>query len=529
MSRMPLLLAICASAFGQPGGALTGRVVSTLRNEPVAGAQVTLRGVASDKPQTYITQTDALGRFSISNILPGVYEPRPAKSGYEQRTPDRFATAADFPPVTIEAGKPAGPVVLHLIPDSVVAGRVLDADGDPVRRATVELQRYQYVAGKKQLQGVRTAQTDDLGQYRLFHVPPGKYFLHVDPQQGGRMMFGGMPVTGDSFANGLGPVFYPDSPDAGHATELELAPGAEIDGIDLRLAPTRLYSIRGKLETSENGWNVFAQRLEGTFRAVYPTRYENGDYIVQNLPPGKYVISGQIFPPRNKTEDPGTTKYAREVVEIVDRNLEHVDLTFEPAVKIAGIVQGDNGASPQNVNGVNLSPPEPVMQGASAQVKKDGTFSVDVAPGIYYLRAIGPRVYVKSVLTGKDPLPDRTIDTAHLSGDLTVIVSADFGKVEGKVLDDTGKPVYNADVTLIPDQSRSDWQERFRSALTKFDGSFSFANIEPGDYRVYSWLAVEQGAPQDAEFRKPYEDRAIAIKVASGSSQTLELKVISAK
>jgi hypothetical protein len=133
---------------------------------------------------------------------------------------------------------------------------------------------------------------------------------------------------------------------------------------------------------------------------------------------------------------------------------------------------------------------------------------------------------LKSVLTGNDALPDRTIDTSRLSGDLTLVVSSDFGKVEGTVVDDAGKPVYNADVTLIPDQRRNDWQERFRSVLTKPDGKFSLASVEPGEYRLYSWLGVEQGAPQDAEFRKPFEDRAVVVKVEPNGKQSFELKAI---
>lgn len=524
----------CGLAWAQAGGSLSGRVVSTLQNEPVAGVQVTLRGLDGDKPQTYITQTDSQGRFTINNIVPGTYEPRPNKTGYEQRMPDHFATAADFPPVAITAGKAAEPLVLRLIPDGVIAGRVIDPDGDPVRRSLVELQHYQYVAGKKQLQPVRSAQTDDRGQYRLFHIPPGKYYLHVNPQQGMAVAVPGGFLSRQDAGNGLGPVYYPDSPDALHATQLDLAPGAEIDGIDIRLAQTRLFSVRGKMGVTpgENGWNIFIQPLNGPFRGNYPTYYENGDYIARNLPPGKYVINGQIFPSRRNSDNPARNegqKYAREVVEIVDRDLEHVDLNFAPAVKITGAIKPEGGATAQSVNGVNFMPENDsdfIQQGGSAPVKKDGTFTTEVAPGKWRVRAFGQKIYVKSVLVGNEPLPDRVIDTSRLSGNVTIVVSDEFGKVEGKVLDENGKPVYNADVTLIPDQSRPDSQERFRSQLTKYDGSFSMTNVEPGAYRAFAWLAVEQGAPQDAEFRKPYEASGVDVKVASGSSKSLELKVI---
>src|SRR5215469_10573175 len=265
MTRACLLLVAAALlASAQSGGALSGRVINTTHGEPVVGATVTLRGLDEGPAQTYITETGADGRFSIANMVPGAYEPRPSKPGYEQRTPDHFATAKDFPPVTVEAGKAAEPIELRLIPDGVVAGRVIDSDGDPVRRASVEAEQYGYAGGKKQLRTVRGAQTDDRGEYRLYHLAPGKYWLHVQPNSRRnipqpRPMPGSVQLQNMPPQTGLAPAYYPGSPDVNHATELQLTPGAELDGVDIRLTPERLYSIRGRV-AQENGRNysVFA-------------------------------------------------------------------------------------------------------------------------------------------------------------------------------------------------------------------------------------------------------------------------------
>lgn len=540
MRALLLLFAAALGCHAQTGGFVSGRVLSTLRNEAIAGATVTLRGLASEHPQTYITETDAEGRFFVANMAPGVYEPRPAKPGFEQRTPNHFATADDFPPVTIEAGKTAPAILLHLIPDGVIAGRVTDSEGEPVRRAQLEVERYQYVSGKKQLQPVRSAQTDDHGQYRLYHLPPGKYYLHAEAgpqmfpggfgffQSGAMRMVGNPGVLNNAPAiNGLGAVFYPESPDAAHATQIEVAPGAEIDGMDVRLLQQRLYSIRGKtgMANGEQNWSVFAQSLDGKMHPNFPTSFGAGEYEVKGVPPGKYVIIGQQFPARNNDGTP--RKYAREKVEVIDRDVEHVDLTFSPGATLKGVVKAEGGVALKDVAfNFNPSPEESMIGGAQARAKEDGSFSVDLGPGVYRLRVFSPKYYIKSLLIGKAASPDRTIDAAHPAGDLTLIVSDDFGKVEGTVVDDSGKLVYNANVTLIPDQKRPDWEERFRSGLTKTDGKFSFSNVEPGEYRAYAWLGVEQGAPQDADFRKPFEDRGVTIAVTPGNSRPLTLKVI---
>jgi protocatechuate 3,4-dioxygenase beta subunit len=530
-------------AAAQTGGTVTGRVTSTLHGEAVAGATVTLRGIDDGPTQTYIMETGSDGRFSIANIAPGTYEPRPSKTGYQQRLPDHFATAKDFPPLTIEAGKTEA-VELRLIPDGVIAGRVLDNDGDPVRRAQVEAQQYGYAGGKKQLRTMRNAQTDDRGEYRLFYLPPGRYFLRVMPQPGRNQP---MPMPGprvaiadaNGYQTALGPAYYPGIADAARATELQLAPGLELDGIDVRLSPQRLYSIRGRilLDGPKGQVSIYAQNLSETGGRMGmggmgmngSTHTEGDQYELSGIPSGRYAVIGQQF---QNPQQRSLMQYARQVVDVVERDVDHADLVFSQGKTIKGVVRAEGSASLKDVSNVILAPEDSGMMmnvsGANARVAPDGTFTIDAPPGVYHPRVNGRQVYLKAVLVGKEAAPDKKIDTEHLSGDLTLVVSADYGKVEGTVLDDAGKPVYNADVTLIPDQRQEDWQQRFRSTLTKADGKFSFAAVEPGEYRAYAWLGVEQGAPQDAEFRKPFEDRAVVVKVEGNGRQTLELKAIQA-
>jgi protocatechuate 3,4-dioxygenase beta subunit len=531
------LMAAALVASAQSGGAVSGRVINTTHGEPVAGATVTLRGLDEGLAQTYITETAADGRFSVANMVPGTYEPRPSKPGYEQRTPDHFATAKDFPPVTVEAGKAAEPIELRLIPDGVIAGRVVDDEGDPVRRASVEVQQYGYAGGKKQLRTTRGAQTDDRGEYRIYHLAPGKYWLHVQPTQRRnqpmpRMMQGSVQQQNMPALTGLAPAYYPGSADVSHATELQLAPGAELDGIDIRLTPERLYSIRGRVavEANNHNYSVYAQSLSVPMnRNGFPMRMENDHYELMGVPPGRYAVIGQQFPMPQPGQPPHDQRqYAHQTVEVVDRDVDNIDLTFEPGTTIKGIVKAEGSASVKDVGNVNLNPADStaMMFGAGTRVEADGTFTLETAPGVYNVRANGRMVYVKTVMNGKEVLPDRKIDTSRFSGSLTLVVSNDYGKVEGTVMDEAGKPVFNADVTLIPDQRQSDWQERFRSGLTKADGKFSIATVQPGEYRVYAWQGVEQGAPQDAEFRKPYEDRAVAMKVDANGKQAVDLRVI---
>lgn len=537
MMRTPwIILAAALGAAAQSGGMVSGRVGNSVNGDAIGGATVTLRGMGEGTEETYITETGADGRFAIRNIAPGVYEPRPSKQGYEQRKSNHFATANDFPPVTVEAGAPAAPIELKLIPDGVVAGRVVTADGDPVRRAQVQLEEYRYAGGKKQLMAARTMATDDRGQYRIYNAPPGKYYLHVAPgnQMGRGMTFG--PDAQPQLQTGLTECFYPGSPDAAHATELDVAPGAELDGIDVHLSDERLYSIRGQLTMPDvekgGGINVFATRVPHDGRmSPYPMRMMNeNQYEVFGLPPGTYTVVAQHFPPpkRGGQSGPVDSEYASQVVEVVDRDVDHIDLSPTPGATIKGVVKVDGSPLPNNRFNINLEQVDSSWNfNPNAQVSADGSFTLHAAPGKYRVRIFGPAMYVKTVLVGKETVANRVIDASRPVGDLTIVVSGDFGKVEGRVVDDEGKPVYNADVTLIPDQRDEDWPMRFRSAMTKPDGAFS-VSAEPGEYRAFAWLGVEQGAPQDAEFRKPFEERGVTVKVEANGKATAELKVIRA-
>jgi hypothetical protein len=127
-------------------------------------------------------------------------------------------------------------------------------------------------------------------------------------------------------------------------------------------------------------------------------------------------------------------------------------------------------------------------------------------------------------------LPDGQLDLRHQgSGALTVTVSGDMGRVEGTVADDDGKPALSINVTMIPDQDKPDWRDRFQNRLTDSQGKFTFPGLVPGHYTVFAWKDAQRGAPQDPDFRKPFAKLGVSITVEAGGKQTLDLKQIDAK
>ena len=70
----------------------------------------------------------------------------------------------------------------------MIAGHVYDETGDPMAGILVRVLRYQYQQGERRLTPAGTAQTNDLGQYRVWGLMPGDYY--VDAQSRINLPFG---------------------------------------------------------------------------------------------------------------------------------------------------------------------------------------------------------------------------------------------------------------------------------------------------------------------------------------------------
>jgi hypothetical protein len=60
-------------------------------------------------------------------------------------------------------------------------------------------------------------------------------------------------------------------------------------------------------------------------------------------------------------------------------------------------------------------------------------------------------------------------------------------------------------------------------------GHFHADGIPPGDYRAFSWTDVENGAWQDPDFLRRFEDRGRPVRITESGVATLELRLIPAQ
>jgi hypothetical protein len=523
MMRIALVLSIATPVLlaqepPPPRLSVAGIVISSA-GDPIRKATVILR--AKDEAGiSYTADSDANGRFVIYDVQPGAYVVSADRQGFMSDVDG--APGAPPPGLKVEAGQSVTDVKIKLAPLGVITGRVLDDDGDPVRGARVEAMAYTYQGGKKELRSVAQASANDKGEFRLFGVDPGTFYLRASGHNRSR----GIPTLG-SFA----PTYFPSTTDAAHAAPIDVSSGAQLRGFDMRLRREPHYSVRGKLpEAGHEGAERMLQIVpRGGLEGHFPSsmRQDDETFEFMDLLPGSYVVIGTV------SED-GKTSVVRQPVEVVNADVEGVTLNFLPAIEVTGSVRVEGTPHhPLDNLRVFLRGDVPMMMGqSSAEVKPDGSFVIpDVVPDVYEI-TVGPTqgAYMKSIRFGDAEVQEGRIDLTQGSGAVTVLLGTDVGELKGSVKKSNGDPAVRVRITLIAYGAHLGRGDLSRSGFTDEQGKFHLRNVAPGEYKLFAWEDVPIDAPQDPEFRKPFEKQSVAVKMEPNGHQTaVELTVISVK
>jgi hypothetical protein len=66
----------------------------------------------------------------------------------------------------------------------------------------------------------------------------------------------------------------------------------------------------------------------------------------------------------------------------------------------------------------------------------------------------------------------------------------------------------------------------YKSQSTDQYGHFDLRGIAPGDYKLFTWDEVEEGAWEDADFLKPFEEKGEKVRAQEGDSKSVNLTEI---
>src|SRR5437870_10981502 len=96
--------------------------------------------------------------------------------------------------------------------------------------------------------------------------------------------------------------------------------------------------------------------------------------------------------------------------------------------------------------------------------------------------------------------------------------------LNGTVRNDKRKPIPNVRVVLVP--ARRNRIDLFKTARTGESGEFRFESVPPGDYKLFAWEDIEDGAWLDPDVIELHESRGTAVAVGPASDQTVTVGLI---
>jgi hypothetical protein len=221
---------------------IKGRVMSA---EGLPLRRAMIRASAQDVREGRSTMTDGQGAYELKELPAGRYSVTAMKGGYVTM---QFGQRRPFEPgrpIELADGQVLEKTDFTLPRGSVIAGRVMDEFGEPAADAMVQAMRYQFMGGQRRLiPAGRSAPANDLGQFRIYGLPPGDYYVSASLRMG-------MPfMDASDTSTGYAPTYYPGTPSVGEAQRVTVTVGQELTSVDFGLIPTRTSRITGTARDS---------------------------------------------------------------------------------------------------------------------------------------------------------------------------------------------------------------------------------------------------------------------------------------
>jgi protocatechuate 3,4-dioxygenase beta subunit len=596
-----------------PGTATIDGIVTILgTSDPIAGAVVEIRktdcGKTGGESMTATSGPD--GKFSFKQVRAGSWCIGAAKAGgafspveYQQRGYKSRGLA-----VPIADNQKIQDIKLMMPRTGSISGRVFDSDGEPMGHARVQAMEAFYESGQRRLYTLNAVQTNDLGEFSLFWLPPGEYYVSAVPEDPLRQNvtfsvsppgIGGhrsdaMPTVisrknlpdGSLSEEVYAPVYFGGGPDPQRAQKITVAPGSS-NSIELSFAGARTgsFHVRGRAVNGTTGQpadsaqiRLYPQNWTATAVVPYARVDKNGNFDIAGVAPGSYALYAS-----SSTRDPNATSPttiqglspdqiqqllsqgvnlggtipigARIPVEMGNQNIDGISVNLLPGGTLNGefIFEGNLASilTPQQKSSfrVNLSR-QPDIPGATLGGASTGAIAPNAIDNLFRMPSIFPgdfRVMVSPLInafswtpqTLADPLTNMYVKSARygnqdvLGGGLHLdthspdqrlqITLATGGGLQGVVLSSRNEPMSNVKVALIPNSGNPNREDLYRNAVTDASGRFKIQGIAAGDYRVFAWEDIADGAWEDTEILRAADARGKTVHINDGEQSSVEV------
>jgi hypothetical protein len=549
-------------------GRILGRVVSTDTGGPLRRAQVRL---TAPEIGVKTALTDAEGRFEFRELPAGRFTLNASKSGYVNVQYGQTRPFEQGRPIELADKQVLDKADVAMPRGGVISGRIVDEFGDPLPDALVSAMRQTWSNGRRRLLPTgRTSQTNDLGQFRMYGLPPGEYYISATLRNTDIMMLDaallGGPSSGASGStpsSGYAPTYFPGTTTAASAQRVTVAVGQEAQNTDFALAPVRLAKITGTVMTSDgkplDGGIVTAMPISRTgemgltmMGGATGRTSKDGNFSIPNVGPGDYTLTVRSV--RIITSDGGDTMMFRATIAggsdgsdsetasvpvvVAGEDLSNVVIITSKGATAAGRIAFEGGAPPPatgaRITSVATDADGPGMMAAGgAAVKEDGSFQLKGLSGRRLLRvsALPSGWTLKSVRLNGDDVTDSGVEFKSgqdISG-LELVVTSKQTEITGGVTASNGSALKDYTVVVF-----SDDPQHWSLPLTRWvngtrpdqEGRFRVRNLPAGSYNIVAVDYIEAGAWGDPELLDRLKSRAKRITLSEGGSERVDLKLV---
>lgn len=527
-------LGLSQSSSPQRGAAeitIQGRVLQDPQALPVRKARVGLK--TSTGQEGYSTVTDAEGRFVIDGVKPGSYvvtveHPGLIETG-KQRVLNTFSLADSE-------------LVMHLQPAAVITGKITDADGDPMRDVRVMATRAGSGRGWD-LHDMGSDRTNDLGEFRLFDLRPGKYSILATPPQNLPALD---PAKGGKGEGRLAyvPTYYPGTLDHDQSVPVDAQGGTETPA-NFSVLASRGYSVSGDLAGLPSHDQV--RIILSSDRGFNEAQLEAGDkFELHDVLPGTYYVQILVESWNNNGFEPGSRHFfgVNSPVEVTNEDIHDLHLQVDQGASVRGQFRMDTGGNfdwtqftvqlrnldHHSLTGWGYGMGSPTF----SAVTKDGTFEMKNVPNGKYYLIVGARgssgnvrdCFTRSVTLDGQEVADSGFET-NRETNLQIVMGAKGATIEGTVVDEKGNPAPSVTVVDVPDAVRKLREDLYHFETTDERGHFRLRGLNPGSYTVLAFEDLEESV-QGSDFLTRYGSKGEKVEVDEGADKNIALKLIPA-
>jgi hypothetical protein len=518
--------------------AVHGKVLADDGGAPIRYASVQLRRSGTGQ-ETLTVSTDSAGLFEIHDIEPGTYSARAAKPGFV--TTQYKGVNDDSSELKLNGGQ-IEEVDFRLPRSAAISGTVTDTYGEPISNANVQAMRKVYVGGRVELSSSAHAQTDDRGEYRLYNLPAGRYYV----QAAKRVDAGDAGVP-------LSTTMFPSASRLENAQPLVVKAGEERQGVNVALQEALLFDVTGRVVDAGSG-----QPMNNAFLNLSPLTGGNnvsdrvqadGSFRFHNVAEGSYRIFATVAS-TDRTKPPvNVNRY----VDLTKGNASDILIRVGPGSTVKGSVTALGGALPQDfqISLTQRAADGTFVDSFSSMAAADGSFELEHVQagscevGIFRSRVPGSEkqpFFLSSAVIGtgaaaKD-ITDSSIDIGDSDSlELSLTIDLLTATVSGRVMSVADpapegapvvadQPLAKVNVALISADPKKRLIPRyFHSTRSSRTGSFKLEGLPPGDYLLIPWPGEDAGQLLDPDIFPMVEKYATRVTLERGGKVTQEVRM----